>query len=166
MRKEFEINFGKVSKWMDDLLKDFEQGIGIDGNKPTKENCKQKEKVCQTQNYPLVNFYSDEDQYMMDVIAPYTKKEEIDIDIDKDGQGNNIITVSSSNKGAFKQPKMMGSIDWLRSEMKPHSFKRTFKINKDVKINKITAKHENGVLYIFMPKAKKKNEEKRNIIIK
>ena len=133
MKKEFEINFGKVSDWVNDMFNELEDNLEKESKREKEKECCNKhvkEEItdyaapmtsgCISVKYPLVNFYSDETGYVMDVIAPYTPKDEIKLDIDKDAQGSNIINVSHSfvKDGKFKQSKKFGAIDWLRSELK------------------------------------------------
>ena len=162
--KEFEFNFDNISNWIDDILKELEKNKQESQKKDDSKNIKCDDN-CKT-NYPLVNIYDSGDNYIMDIIAPYTPKEEIIINIEKNDRGENIIIIDGSGRNAkksgfshFSQTNVFNKVNWFKSEMLPNSFKRTFKINKNVKINKIKARYENGILQVTMPKETKKSSD-------
>jgi HSP20 family protein len=103
-----------------------------------------------TENYsemnstlPAVNIKETEDAFEVGVAAPGFKKDEFNIELD-----NNLLTVSSEKK---EENKVEGE-KYTRREYSYQSFKRSFTLPEEVEADKITAKYENGILNISIPK--------------
>lgn len=92
---------------------------------------------------PSVNVIEQDKGYLIEVAAPGLKKEEFNIELD-----NKLLKISSEKKleEEVKNEKI------LRREFNYCSFKRTFSLPDTVDVDKINAKHENGILSIYIPK--------------
>ncbi len=108
-----------------------------------------------TSNVP-VNIQETDAAYELQMVAPGLKKEEFRINLDQ-----NILTISYEHKeqkeettenSDKKEPKV------LRSEYQFRSFKRSFTLNEKIDAAGISAKYNDGVLHVTMPK--KQAEEK------
>lgn len=126
-------NYGILPRTVNSLMEDiFFNGMNKTG--------------CETPSYHVpVNIKETEGSYDLHVVAPGLKKEDFKISIDK-----NILTISFEQKEENKEAATDGK--WLRSEYKMHSFKRNFTLNEKVDTAAISAKYNDGVLLITLPK--------------
>jgi len=94
---------------------------------------------------PAVNINETDNEYNIEMAAPGLKKENFKINYD-----NGRLMISSEKKD-HKEEKDQAKI--TRREFCYQSFKRSFTIpEEEVKIDKISAKYENGILKICLPK--------------
>jgi HSP20 family protein len=96
-----------------------------------------------------VNIHESDKSYDIHVVAPGMKKEDLKIDVD-----NNTLHISAEHKEETTE-KQEGK--WLRNEYRVKSFKRSFTLNEKIDTAKITAKYNDGVLVVSLPK--KENSE-------
>lgn len=125
---------------MNDLLEDLlgSNGMRIFGNTGlTTQKAKE-------QQVP-VNIFENEEGYLIDIIAPGISKEEIQVKIEE-----NVLTISheAASPSEDEDPKFKT----LKSEYTLNSFKRSFKISNKVEVDKVSAKYENGILKLNLPK--------------
>ena len=94
---------------------------------------------------PAVNINENDNEFNIEMAAPGLKKENFKINYD-----NGRLMISSEKKNQ-KEEKTEAKI--TRREFSYQSFKRSFIIPEDeVKTDKISAKYENGILKICLPK--------------
>ena len=105
---------------------------------------------------PPVNIYETLNTYEVELNVPGRKKEDFRISVE-----NGLLTVSYEKK---EEPKDEAR-KVIRREFGFRSFKRTFHLNEKFDINGITAKYENGMLILNLPKKAEKNSSGKNIII-
>ena len=91
-----------------------------------------------------VNIQETEKAYELHLIAPGLKKEDFKINIDR-----NILNISFEHKEEKKEEEQG---KWLRTEYKMRSFKRSFTLNDKVNASGISAKYNDGILNITLPK--------------
>lgn len=96
---------------------------------------------------PAVNVKENGNDFEVEVAAPGMKKEDFKIELD-----NNILGISSERTQENNEEKD----NYTRREFSYSSFKRTFSLPDSVNSETISAKYDNGVLKIVLPK---KNEE-------
>lgn len=99
-----------------------------------------KEKFKSTFNHPPVNVQELDDKYVLLLFAPGFEKEDFLI-----ATLDNTLSISVEKKEQEDQ-------NWRRQEYTPGSFKRQFELNEKVDKNDISAKYENGVLIVNLPK--------------
>lgn len=99
-----------------------------------------KERFRAAFGYPPVNVKENDDEYVLYVYAPGLKKEDFLI-----ATVDNTLSISVE-KDADETTK------WRRQEFKHQNFKRQFELNEKVDKTTISAKYENGVLIITLPK--------------
>ncbi|MCU0445859.1 MAG: Hsp20/alpha crystallin family protein [Microscillaceae bacterium] len=93
------------------------------------------------QRFPLVNAKEDEQNIVLEVIAPGRKKENFKIEL-KD----NLLTISSE---AIETEK---SENYRFTEFKLVPFSRTFRLVSEVEVEQIQANYVDGILYVSLPK--------------
>ncbi len=105
---------------------------------------------------PAVNIVESEKSYALEVIAPGMKKEDFKIAIEKD-----LLTVSYEKKESSEEK----TDKYIRKEFSMNSFKRSFTLNDKLNAEGVTAKYENGVLHVNIPKAEVKTVEVKTLEI-
>jgi len=94
---------------------------------------------------PAVNVSENEDEYKLDVAAPGMTKNDFKLNYD-----NGRLTISSERKEE-KEEKNGETI--TRREFSYQSFQRSFSVPENViNADKITAKYDNGILHVTLPK--------------
>ena len=91
---------------------------------------------------PLVNIKENEDLFEVEVAAPGFNKTDFSVELN-----NDVLTISSEKKNEEKDNEKS-----LRQEFNFQSFKRSFTLPELVEDDKISAKYENGILAIAIPK--------------
>lgn len=94
---------------------------------------------------PAVNIKEDSDHFMIEVAVPGMKKDDFKVDFD-----NGRLTISSErkNENVEKEGEKV-----TRREFSYQSFQRSFTIPENmVDAEKISAKYENGILHLKLPK--------------
>jgi HSP20 family protein len=92
---------------------------------------------------PPVNIKENETAFELELAIPGQKKEDFNIEIDKD-----VLTISmeiNSEEEASKE-------HYTRREFTSTSFKRSFTLPETVENEKIEASYENGILAFMLPK--------------
>ena len=115
------------------------------------------------------NFFNDEnavtiktdikdtgDSYVIDAELPGCTKEEINVDVNDD-----ILTISAEKHNETNEEEKNG---YIRRERYYGSVSRSFNIS-EVEASQITAKHENGVLTLTLPKKKEQIPQSHKIEI-
>lgn len=92
---------------------------------------------------PGVNIKETKDGFNIEVAAPGLKKQHFKLNLDKMQLG---IFAEVSNEGGDKDG------DYTRREFNYSSFKRTFSLPQSADTNGISAKYENGILMVEVPK--------------
>ena len=94
---------------------------------------------------PAVNVSEDKNKFTIEVAAPGLDKKDFKVNVE-----NNVLTISSEKED--KDEKKDENDNFLRREFSYSSFQRSFSLPEGVKPDDINAKHENGVLYVTIPK--------------
>ena len=98
---------------------------------------------------PAVNVKVDEKAYTMEVAAPGLKKEYCRVSINDEGNLNIAIENKLEHKEEDKKEH------YLRREFSYTNYQQAYTLPKDVDKNGISAKVEDGVLTIVLPKVQK-----------
>lgn len=104
---------------------------------------------------PAVNVKESEKAYTMELATPGLKKEYCRINVDDDGN----LHIQIENK--FEHKEEEHKTHYLRREFSYSNYEQSYVLPDNVERDKISAKVENGVLTIVMPK-ETKEEEKKN----
>ncbi len=124
--------------WMSDLFNDFFVG----GWMPRMDS-----------TAPAVNVKEDEKRYEMEIAAPGLKKEFFRVNIDDNGN----LSVKLENKFEHKDEDKHGH--YLRREFSYTNYEQSYLLPKNVDKENITARVEDGILHIELPKMQQ--EQKR-----
>ena len=115
---------------------------------------------------PAVNVKEDPDKYTMEVAVPGIKKDYVRIELNKDGDlelaiENKLEHHEEDGKEAHKE-------HYLRREFSYTNYQQVYSLPEDVDKEHISAKVEDGILSIELPKIKKEeaNVNGRRIEIK
>jgi HSP20 family protein len=99
----------------------------------------------QTRSGVPVNIREQDKSFEVEVVAPGLQKQDFQLQFNGDA-----LTVSFEHK---EENAQQGDNDrWLRREYRKQSFTRTFTIDETVDIDKATARYENGILHLTLPK--------------
>lgn len=102
---------------------------------------------------PAVNVKEDADKYTMEVAIPGIKKDYVRIDLNKDGD----LELAIENK--FEHHEEDGKEEhkehYLRREFSYSNYQQAYSLPEDVDKDHISAKVEDGILSVELPKVKK-----------
>ena len=107
---------------------------------------------------PAVNVKESETAYTMEVAAPGIKKEYCRININDEGN----LSIAIENKMEHKEEGKKHH--YLRREFSYSNYEQNYLLPDDVERDKITAKVENGILTVTLPKIKKEEQIKSHAI--
>ena len=102
---------------------------------------------------PAVNVRESETAYTMELAAPGIKKEYCRVNINEDGN----LAIAIENKCEHKNEDKKHH--YLRREFSYSNYEQSYTLPEDVERDKISAKVEDGILTVTMPKTVK--EEKK-----
>jgi HSP20 family protein len=105
--------------------------------------------AAQLGRYP-VNIRESEKAWTLDLVAPGFEKSDFQIKLE-----NGLLTISAEKKDENKQEQEK----LVRKEFSFRSFSRSFTVDEKIDAASITAKYENGVLVVSLPR---KEEPKAN----
>ena len=107
---------------------------------------------------PAVNVKENKDEYEMQLAAPGLKKEYCRVSIDDEGNLNVKIENKFENKEENKKDEKKEH--YLRREFSYSNYEQSYTLPEDVEKEKISAKVEDGILNITLPKLAKEEEKK------
>jgi HSP20 family protein len=106
--------------------------------------------------YAPVNITENEQEYILEVIAPGLEKEDFKINLEQ-----RILTVSAEKKAETAN----ANEKQVRREYKYPSFKRSFTVDENIDETNISARYVNGVLTLNLPKKVEVKEAAKQITI-
>ena len=92
---------------------------------------------------PDVNVREKQNEYVIELAAPGLDKKDFNVDVQ-----NNVLLISSEKEHKDENKDE----NYLRREFSYSTFQRSFSLPDGVKADDIKAKHQNGVLYVTIPK--------------
>ena len=113
-----------------------------------------------TDMMPRMNVKESDKGYVMEIAAPGLKKEYCRVSLDKDGNLNLKIEDKFEHKEEDKAEDKKEH--YLRREFNYSNYEQTYVLPEDVDKEKISAKVENGILTIDLPKKSKEAEKEEN----
>ncbi|MFN8252607.1 MAG: Hsp20/alpha crystallin family protein [Ferruginibacter sp.] len=93
--------------------------------------------------FPAVNITEQNDVYQLQLSAPGYDKADFNLKLD-----GNMLTISAEKKAENKAENEKT----IRKEFSVKSFKRSFTVDEKIDAGNITAKYENGILHVDLPK--------------
>jgi HSP20 family protein len=94
-------------------------------------------------SHPPVNIYEKPAGYQLEVSAPGLEKADFSIKIE-----DKLLTISAEQKARPADETEKA----IRSEFSSKAFKRSFTLDEKIDATGITAKYENGILLVHLPK--------------
>ena len=114
--------------------------------------------ACSTTTAPAVNVKEDENAYTMEVAAPGIKKEYCRVNINDDGN----LSIAIENKMEHKEENKKQH--YLRREFSYTNYQQNYSLPEDVDKEQISAKVDNGILTVVLPKMKKEETKVSRMI--
>ena len=108
---------------------------------------------------PAVNVKETDKEYTMELAAPGIKKEYCRVGINNEG----FLTIAIENKQEHKHEDK--NHHYLRREFSYSNYEQNYTLPDDVEKDNISAKVENGILTITMPKTAQKEKVTKSIEI-
>ena len=112
-----------------------------------------------TTTAPAVNVKEDEKAYTMEVAAPGIKKEYCRVSLNEDGN----LSIAIENKIEHKEEDKKQH--YLRREFSYTNYQQNYSLPEDVVKDKISARVENGILTVTLPKEEKEAKVSKSIEI-
>ena len=112
-----------------------------------------------TTTAPAVNVKEDEKAYTMEVAAPGIKKEYCSVSLNEDGN----LSIAIENKMEHKEEDKKQH--YLRREFSYTNYQQNYSLPEDVVKDKISARVENGILTVTLPKQEKEAKVSKSIEI-
>ncbi|MDP4212768.1 MAG: Hsp20/alpha crystallin family protein [Bacteroidota bacterium] len=106
---------------------------------------------------PPTNVRETDRSYEMELVAPGLKKDDFKLGIEGD-----MLTVSYQPEAGKEERKEDG---WFKMEYRKQAFSRSFSLDDTVDTAKISARYENGVLHLELPKKENARRISRTINI-
>lgn len=94
---------------------------------------------------PAVNIEEKPDKFLVCLAVPGMKREDFKIEVD-----HGILSISSEKEEKHEEKDQVGK--FTRREFSYQTFKRSFTLPESVKAAEVTAKYEDGILAIHLPK--------------
>lgn len=107
-------------------------------------------------NVPPVNIQEKDEFFQMDVAAPGLQKQDFKLSVN---DGLFTLSFEKENNHETKVEKMH------RQEFSIKSFKRTFTLDEKIDADNISAKYENGILHITLPKKEEVKVQPKEISV-
>jgi HSP20 family protein len=104
-----------------------------------------------------VNLRETDKTYELELVAPGLQKQDFQLNFSGD-----TLTVSFEHK---EENTQQDNQRWLRREYRKQSFARTFNIDETVDVDKASARYDNGVLQLTLPKKEHAQRISRTIDI-
>ena len=106
---------------------------------------------------PKMNIIENKENYLIQYSVPGLKKEDLRISIDT--EGNLVVEMS---KESHKEERKENNVRYLRREFSTEQFRNTLVLPEDIHRDQITAKVENGILEVTLPRVTV--EEKKALV--
>ena len=106
---------------------------------------------------PKMNIIENKENYLIQYSVPGLKKEDLKISIDAEGN-----LVVEMNKESHKEERKENNVRYLRREFTTEQFRNTLVLPEDIHRDQITAKVENGILEVTLPRVTV--EEKKALV--
>jgi HSP20 family protein len=131
-----------INKTFDGLMNELFNELPVNFGKSLRED---------VLHFPPVNIVEKNDAYQIELAAPGMEKADFVVKLD-----GKLLTISSEKK----TEKNAENEKMIRKEFSYRSFKRSFTVDEKIDGTNITAKYENGILKLELPKKEVKNEAK------
>lgn len=96
------------------------------------------------QTLPAANIAESDKNYSIELAVPGYRKEDFKVKVDKD-----VLTISAESKSESTEKDK----EYTRKEYNYSSFARSFRLPDNVQDDAISAKYDNGILHLHLPKS-------------
>lgn len=103
--------------------------------------------------YPATNLYETKDDLTLVAELPGVKKEDININLHETN-----LTITGK-----RSPRQYGRSDLLRREQPEGEFEKTIRLPSKIRGEKVSAKFEDGLLRIYLPKSEESKPRQINV---
>ena len=141
------VKFNNQPKNFDGIMKDLLNEIPASFGKTFRED---------VFGFPPVNIFENGQEFILEVAAPGMEKTDFTINLEAA-----ILTISAVQKEEVKNDVLKS----IRKEFSYKGFKRSFTLDEKIDAATITAKYENGILKVTLPKKEEIKVEGKQIII-
>src|SRR5829696_9138410 len=107
---------------------------------------------------PAVNLAEDDNAYNVDVVAPGYKKDDFKLKVNDD-----VLTISAESKN--ERSEGSDGREYSRREYSCNSFTRSFRLPDNAKDDSISARYNDGILQVYIPKTEKEVKASKEINI-
>jgi HSP20 family protein len=101
---------------------------------------------------PATNVFETENDFRLQLAIPGLKKEEVSLNFQ-----NDLLTVKAEVEN--KTESQSEESRYLRKEFRAFNFEKQYNVPETVDVEKISAKFENGILQVILPKKEKTVEK-------
>ena len=112
------------------------------------------------QSNPAVNIAENEKEFKVEIAFPGVKKEDFELDVVE-----NVLTVSVKKGKEKVEKKEDSNLVYSKKEFSFVSFSKQFTLPETADIASITAEHNNGILYVTIPKKEEVKIEPKKISV-
>ena len=142
-RDEFLMPFDRLfDKVMENQFPNFTEEFGV--------------KCFEGGAYPKVNVYEYEDKIGIVAEIPGLSKKQVNIEVE-----DNVLTISGDKHNVADD----NTAKIIRRELKHSSFKRSFQLGDQLDAEKVSAKFEDGILSVNIPKIEPEQPKKKSVKI-
>ena len=124
----------QFSKTFDGMMKELFNDFPAAVNKTMRED---------VLHFPPVNIVEQPGKYQLEIAAPGFEKADFNLKLEA-----NTLTISTEKKESVKEE----TDKLIRKEFSYKAFKRSFTIDEKIDGENITARYENGILFLDLPK--------------
>lgn len=114
----------------------------------------------ETFNIPLVNIKENTSNFVLEVLVPGFKKEDIIIEVEE-----NVLNLTSREAKEVESIENSNENTYRKQEFTLQPIKRSFKLSESINQELIKAKFENGILFIDLPKKEEVKVHKKMVEI-
>ena len=136
-----------INKSFDGLMNELFNELPISFGKSLRED---------VLHFPPVNIAENNDFYHIELAAPGMEKADFNVQLD-----GKVLTISTEKK----EEKSSENEKMIRKEFSYKSFKRSFTVDDKIDAANITAKYENGILKLDLPKKEEVKNGAKEITI-
>ena len=106
---------------------------------------------------PAINVVESENEYRVEIAAPGLSKEDFQIKLDEE---NNLVITMEKKTETKEEDENKEKVRYLRRDFSYKKFQQKMVLSDNVVSENISAKMENGVLNVYIPKAKPEDNKK------
>jgi HSP20 family protein len=136
-----------LSRTFDGMMKDLFNEFPSNASRTFRED---------VLNFPPVNIVEKDASYQLELSVPGFEKADFNVKLD-----DKLLTISTEKKEADTESKDKV----IRKEFSYKSFKRSFTLDEKIDAENITAKYENGILSLELPKKESQKAAAKDINI-